>query len=97
MIDTRIVNDTVTINLDQRFVCDSVAEFRNSYVRHEGKAYVVDFRRTEHMDSAGFGMLLNMKRFLEARGDIAIQLINCRPHIGKVLIIAGFCDRFRIG
>lgn len=89
-------NDVVTVTLGSKFDFDSVNDFRESYLDAKGKAYIVDFRNTEYMDSSGLGMLLNMRRDLgESAADIS--LINCRPQVKKILAISRFEKKFTIG
>ena len=88
-------DNIVTITLESKFDFDSVEEFRSAYESTEAKAYVIDFRNTEYMDSSGLGMLLNMRRHI---GDdaAAIGLVNCRPQVKKVLMISRFETKFEI-
>ena len=95
-ISAKSVNGVVTITLDNSFDFDSVADFRNAYVNNPGKEYLVDFRNTEYMESSGLGMLLNMLKYLGETNTV-IRLINCRPHIQRVLKISNFQKKFDIG
>ncbi|WP_317931037.1 STAS domain-containing protein [Halioxenophilus sp. WMMB6] len=94
-ITTNAVDGVVTITLGNSFDFDSVVEFREAYVSNPGAEYQVDFRNTEYMESSGLGMLLNMLRHT-GDGSI-IRLINCRPHILKILQISNFQQKFEIG
>ncbi|MEE8057498.1 MAG: STAS domain-containing protein [Pseudomonadales bacterium] len=94
-LTTREIDDVVTIGLDSKFNFGSVEGFRDAYTNSNGKAYIVDFRNTEYMDSSGLGMLLNMRRHL-GDGATSIKLINCRPQVKKVLMISRFESKFDI-
>ena len=94
-ITTKSVDGVVTITLDNSFDFDSVSDFREAYVKNPGKEYCVDFRNTEYMESSGLGMLLNMLRHTGDR--TIIRLVNCRPHILKILQISNFQQKFEIG
>jgi anti-anti-sigma factor len=88
-------DNIVRITLDNKFDFDSIEDFRNAYTDNSGRAYEVDFRNTEYMDSSGLGMLLNMRRHL-GEGTIPVKLINCRPQVKKVLMISRFETKFDI-
>lgn len=94
-ISAKNTNGVVTITLDTSFDFESVTDFREAYVSNPGREYHVDFRNTEYMESSGLGMLLNMLRHT---GESAvIRLVNCRPHIEKILKISNFQQKFQIG
>ena len=93
---TRINDDVMTIQLGKKFDFDYISEFRDAYIEAAAKAYIVDFRDTEYMDSSGLGMLLNMRRHLGGDG-VSIKLVNCRPQVKKVLLISRFETKFNIG
>lgn len=83
----------LTIQLGEKFDFDYVEEFRDIYTKADAKAYVLDFRNTEYMDSSGLGMLLNMRRYL-GDGAVPIKLVNCRPQVKKILLISKFETKF---
>ncbi len=88
-------NGVMTIKLGDKFDFDCVEEFRETYSGSDAKAFVLDFRDTEYMDSSGLGMLLNMRRSM-GDGLVPIKLVNCRPQVRKVLIISRFETKFEI-
>lgn len=95
-ISTKSANGVVTITLDNSFSFESVTDFRSAYTNNPGKEYLVDFRNTEYMESSGLGMLLNMLKFA-GENKAKIRLVNCRPHIQRVLKISNFQKKFDIG
>lgn len=94
-ISTRVFGDTLTISIGDKFNFDVVEEFREAYVENEASKYVVDFRNAVYMDSSGLGMLLNMRRAVNAN-TADITLINCRDQVKKVLLISKFEMKFTI-
>ncbi len=94
-ITTRVSGDTLHITLDKKFNFDMVDEFRRAYSDKEASKFTVDFRETEYMDSSGLGMLLNMRRSVNANTD-DIALINCRDQVKKVLLISKFELKFDV-
>ena len=93
-ISVNNINGVVTISLGSSFDFESVADFRNAYVNNPGNQYVIDFSKTEYMESSGLGMLLNMLR--HTGENSVIRLANCQPHILKVLKISNFQQKFTI-
>jgi len=85
--------EEVTIFLGDKFDFSELDVFKSAYKDNPGKNYVVDFRETNYMDSSGLGMLLSMKR---AAGGNAIDLINCKAQIKKVLVVSRFDEHFNI-
>lgn len=85
--------DKVTIYLGDKFDFSSIDVFKSAYENNPADNYVVDFRDTNYMDSSGLGMLLNMKR---TTGHNAIDLINCKTQIKKVLVVSRFDEHFNI-
>ena len=87
----------LTIAVNGSFDFGVLNEFRMAYTKEHGPVnkYVVDMRSTENMDSSALGMLLNMQKFLNKQ-DREIKVINCRPALKKVLLIARFDKKFNI-
>ena len=96
MITVSVVDKDVTISLGSKFDYESIMEFKESYSKcQEVKKVTIDFRDTEYMDSSGLGMLINMRNDM-ADAAPAVQLINCRPQVKKVLMISRFDKYFNI-
>lgn len=94
-IGTKVSSDMLTISIGDKFNFDVVEEFRSAYTDNKASKYVVDFRNTEYMDSSGLGMLLNMRRTVNANTS-DITLTNCRDQVKKVLLISKFEMKFTI-
>ncbi|MCO4320109.1 STAS domain-containing protein [Aliidiomarina quisquiliarum] len=88
-----------TIHVKGKFDFQLMARFRQAYGGYKPNVvtFTVDFREAESIDSAGLGMLLNMRKFLGvAGGEKSIRLIHCREEIRAQLIRAKFEQLFEI-
>ena len=88
-----------TIAVEGRFDFGLHREFRNAYKSDDGtdavRAYVIDLRNTEYMDSSALGMLLLLREF--AGGDSAdIRITNINQDIRQILEISNFNRLFTI-
>jgi anti-anti-sigma factor len=83
--------EELRIALPERFTFQGHREFRDSYfkVPPPSKSYVVDFDRTQSIDSAGLGMLLQLCEFAKGASK-EVFLVHCTPEIRDMLRIAGF-------
>lgn len=88
---------TLSIFVDGKFNFSKLSEFRNAYTSDYGgvNEYVVDLRDADSMDSSALGMLLNMKKHVN-KADKEIKIVNCRPIVKKILLIARFDRKFNI-
>ena len=89
--------EPVTLRVVGRFDFSMNAEFRKAYETFPaGTPFVVDFGRTEYLDSSALGMLLLLRRHA---GDTpaAVRLTNASPTTTRVLSIARFDQLFRVG
>jgi len=95
---TSTVSDGVlTISVQGRFDFSSLQVFRNAYEKIEpkAKAYVVDLKESDYLDSSALGMLLALRDF--AGGDEAdIKIANCNPDVRKILIITKLDELFKV-
>ncbi len=90
------VDGTVKIQPDQKFTFDCHREMRAAYEgRSPSTKYILDFSRTDYIDSSALGMLLLLR---EAGGGDAnkIQFINCKSSVEKVFSVANFGLMFDI-
>ncbi|HEX4974318.1 MAG TPA: STAS domain-containing protein [Pseudomonadales bacterium] len=87
----------ITIAISGCFDFNCVQEFRGVYMALDGKKSSVelDMRQTEYMDSSALGMLLNMKKHLNA-ADTDIRIVNCQPQVKKILQISRFDKKFTL-
>ena len=93
------ISDTrVSIILESTFDFGSVDAFQNVY---ENMGYGrwhhvdVDFSLTRHIDSSALGMIVNVKKYIDASGA-KIRLINVSDHIRKILTISQFEKKIEI-
>jgi anti-anti-sigma factor len=86
------------IALPERFVYNQQAGFRRAYTEapsQAGRRFILDFSRTNYIDSSALGMLLILRE--EVGGDNAdIHMINARPQIRKILETARFHELFKL-
>jgi len=92
--------DAMTIQLDQQFNFHHQGEFRQAYeqnINEKTKAVLIDFGKTDFIDSAALGMLLILRDYAEQSGKtIAIELINCKKEVLEILEISNFSKLFSI-
>lgn len=87
----------IVITMPGRFDNHSHGEFRalHASLRGRNQPVVVDFQRTEYMDSSALGMLLCLRQ--DVGGDAAdVTLRNCGDAVSKILAIANFQKLFNI-
>jgi anti-anti-sigma factor len=96
-VRVNVEKETVTIKIQGRFDFNLVQAFRDSYMNEENRAkhYVVDLSEVGYIDSSALGMMLNMKKFLEASNG-AIRIANCQPNLKKIFTIAHFDRMFKL-
>ncbi len=87
----------LTIIVQGRFDFSSLQLFRNAYekVNPKPKAYVIDLKESEYLDSSALGMLLALRDY--AGGDEAnIRIINSNPDVKKILVITKLDELFKV-
>lgn len=90
-------NDTLTITVQGRFDFSSLQAFKTTYeqIENKPKAYIVDLKDSDYLDSSALGMLLALRDF--AGGDSANVLINnCNPDVKKILVITKLNELFKV-
>ncbi len=90
------VDGTVKIQIEQKFTFDCHREMRAAYDgRPASTKYILDFSRTDYIDSSALGMLLLLR---EAGGGDAhkIEFVNCKSAVQKVFSVANFGLMFNI-
>lgn len=92
--------DSITISLENDFTFHHHADFRKAYEQNlddKKKVIIIDFAKTNFIDSAALGMLLILREYIEESGKtIAIELINCRKEVFEILAISNFSKLFSI-
>lgn len=87
---------TLLIQVKGNFDFSQVNDFRRAYEdKPNYRHYVIDFGKTDSIDSSALGMLLNMERFF-AGEQVKIELINCNRTVCRVFQIAHFNKKFSI-
>jgi len=90
-------NTALVITVDGRFDASLLDEFRVSYenVPDSVVTYIVDLKRTEHLDSSALGMLLVLRDF--AGGDKSkVEIINASDEVKKIFTISSFEKLFNV-
>ncbi len=90
-------NTELIITVDGRFDASLLDEFRLSYesVPDTVKKYIVDLKRTEHLDSSALGMLLVLRDF--AGGDKSnVEIANANSEVKKIFTISSFEKLFNV-
>jgi len=93
---TETDDDTIKIQTEQKFTFECHQEMRSAYEgRDPGTKYVIDFGRTDYIDSSALGMLLLLRE--SGGGDNhKIKFINCKTTVKKVFEVANFHLMFEI-
>lgn len=98
-VDTTISNDgnNVTISVTGKFDFQLYNDFRNAYSDTNGSdaEYIVDFSKTEYLDSSALGMLLLLREY--AGGDSSdITISYASGDVQEALDVANFKKLFKI-
>lgn len=86
----------VTIHVSGRFDFAAHQDFLRAYKQHPRgeKAFVVDLRNTEYMDSSAMGMLLQLRDY--GSKNQAMELVNGNDGVREILQIANFDKIFKV-
>lgn len=87
----------LTITVKGRFDFSALQQFRNAYekVSPKPKAYVIDLKESDYLDSSALGMLLALRD--HAGGDSAnIRILNANADIKKILVITKLDELFKV-
>lgn len=90
-------NDGETlIKLEEVFDFNSQAQFRKAYEQEPvAKKIVIDFKKTNYLDSAALGMLLLLREKVN-KDSGRVKLINLNGQVNSILKIANFHKLFEI-
>ena len=90
-------DNVLTITVDGRFDFSALQAFRNAYEKIEPKpkAYVVDLKGSDYLDSSALGMLLNMQKSMQEQVE-RFSIVNACPKVAKILQISRFDKKFNI-
>lgn len=86
----------VTIHVSGRFDFAAHQEFMRAYKQHPRgeKAFAVDLKDTDYMDSSAMGMLLQLRDY--AAKDKPMELVNSNDGVREILRIANFDKIFKV-
>lgn len=87
----------LTITVQGRFDFSTLQQFRNAYekITPKPKAYVIDLKDSEYLDSSALGMLLALRDY--AGGDDAnVRIINSNMDVKKILVITKLDELFKV-
>lgn len=89
-------DNEMIVSITGDFDFNQVRSFANAYESFpkQGITIVVDFRKTEYMDSSGLGMLIKMRKYFGSAADIRLRTPN--PQVMDILEIANFNECFKI-
>jgi anti-anti-sigma factor len=78
------------------FDFNQVKAFRLAYeeIPQTVRTIVIDFRKTDYMDSSGLGMLIKLRKHFGKDADIRLRTAN--PQVANILEIARFSEQFLI-
>ena len=86
----------MTVALSERFDFSCHGDFRDAYQSIDPSQFeiIIDFKRTDYIDSAALGMLLVLRE--RAGGDLSnITLKACQPSVQQILDITHFEKLFK--
>jgi anti-anti-sigma factor len=97
-ITSKISDDQqeVMVTVEGRFDFNALRDFRKAYESQpKAPRYVLDFAKTEYLDSSALGMLLALRDY--AGGDKSnIRVMNTIPDVKKILVITKLDGLFKI-
>ena len=86
----------VTIHVSGRFDFAAHQDFLHAYKQHPRgeKAFIVDLKNTDYMDSSAMGMLLQLRDY--GIKDKVTELVNGNDGVREILRIANFDKIFKV-
>lgn len=87
----------VTIEVHGRFDFATHQDFARTYKQYPKgeKAYVVDLKSADYMDSSAMGMLLQLREYSD-KGAGGVTLANGNEGVKEILRIANFDKLFKV-
>lgn len=97
-LNSKVIDNQVTISISGRFDFSYYKEFRNAYrdiPKGKGYGYLIDMRKVDYIDSSVLGMLLMLRQHAgEDSSDIVLQ---CNQgEVKNILKISNFEKLFTI-
>jgi anti-anti-sigma factor len=97
-ITTSLSDDgnVVTIHINGRFDFSTHQEFLRAYKAYPRgeRAYVIDLKNAEYMDSSAMGMLLQLRDY--GAKERPMELVNGNDGVREILRIANFDKLFKV-
>ena len=95
-VSTQTESHQTTITVDGDFVFDVNREFREAYRQAPAdRNFVVDLSKAPYMDSAGLGMLIQLRDYAGS-GKARVRLTGVNDTIRNILNVANFERLFDI-
>lgn len=89
-------NECLVLGIDGEFTFDLNRDFRDAYKTSPGKTrYTVDLGKTRYMDSAGLGMLVQLREFAGGSGG-QVTIKGAHGATRKILEVANFGKLFKL-
>ncbi len=97
ILSTLTADGTLTLRIAGRFDFRSREAFLRSYeeCEHEPRAFVVDLRDADYVDSSALGMLLLLRDFASSKGA-SVTLEHPRPLVARTLSASDFGHWFTV-
>lgn len=94
-VSAKLNGDCLELVVDGVFDIELYHDFNNAYKDYLGKAnqYIIDFDRTDRIDSAALGLMLLMRQKVGTENK-AIKLINANDKVKRSLDTAQFGKLF---
>lgn len=94
-VSAKLNGDCLELAVDGVFDIELYHDFNNAYKDYLGKAnhYIIDFDRTDRIDSAALGLMLLMRQKVGTENK-AIKLINANEKVKRSLDTAQFGKLF---
>lgn len=89
-------NHIITVGIPADFDFKYHQGLRNCYTNQKNDLeYILDFSRTEYIDSSALGMLLLMREEMLSKG-CRVKIVNCREKIMNLLVMSNFHQLFNV-
>ncbi|MDX1795840.1 MAG: STAS domain-containing protein [Hydrogenovibrio sp.] len=95
MISTELKDKSLWIYISDTFTIDNFNEFQAAHQNADYDDIVIDFSNTQHIDSGGLGMLLQLRTQLGEDAD-KITLHSPTDSVRKIFEIVNFDKLFHV-
>lgn len=95
MIRSEMKQDTLTLHINGSLTVEAFNEFESGYINQDAKRIILDFAQCAHIDSAGLGMLLQLRERTEKKQQEVI-LRNLSDEIIKIFEVVKFSKLFTL-